>query len=162
MPYKDLKQRQEYKNQWRREQRLARGLQKQGRKPYTEEEKELAKEKRAQWEKVWRKEWSSINVEKRLLYAAKSRATRNNIEFSIVESDINVPTHCPLLGIPLVSTRPRGDSRRDIASLDRIDPTKGYTKDNIEVISWLANTMKNNATPELLISFAKEILRRYT
>ena len=65
------------------------------------------------------------------------------------------------LGIELVNSRPRGDSRRDIASLDRIDPTKGYIKGNIEVISWLANTMKNNATPELLVNFAKVVLERY-
>jgi hypothetical protein len=161
MPYADKEKRQAYINEWKKESRRKRGLQKQGRKPYTEDQKIEAKEKRKIREKSWRPIWAEINPAKRLLYSARRRATLNNLDFDLVEDDIIVPTHCPILGIPLVNTRPRGDSRRDIASLDRVDPTKGYTKDNIEVISWLANTMKNNATPELLIRFAEEILRRY-
>ena len=55
----------------------------------------------------------------------------------------------------------RGTNRMDVASLDRKDPTKGYIKGNIEVISHLANIMKNNANPMLLVSFAQEVLKRY-
>jgi hypothetical protein len=54
-----------------------------------------------------------------------------------------------------------GEDRSFVCSLDRIVPSKGYTKDNVEVISQLANTMKNNASPELLINFAEEVLRRH-
>lgn len=42
-----------------------------------------------------------------------------------------------------------------------IDPTKGYIKGNVEVMSSLANTMKSKATPEQLLHFAQEILKRY-
>lgn len=109
----------------------------------------------------WHKQYHQWKPEKRLLWAARRRAKVQGIAFDIEESDIVVPTHCPILGIELVNTRPRGDSRRDIASLDRVDPTKGYTKGNVEVISWLANSMKQNASPQDLVKFAKSILERY-
>lgn len=107
------------------------------------------------------KEYHSYDIRHRLLWAARRRAKVKNLDFNITIEDIIVPANCPYLGIKLVSTRPRGDSRRDIATLDRIDPTKGYIKGNIEVMSWLANTMKNNASTELLIKFAHEVLKRY-
>ena len=161
MPLKDKEKRLAYIAEWKRKARRKRGLQKQGKKPYTEAQKQVAKILRTQYQKEWKLEYFKNKPAKRLLWSARRRAKIRGLDFNIVEDDIVVPTHCPILGIPLVNSRPRGDSRRDIASLDRIDPTKGYVKGNIEVISWLANTMKNNAEPELLIKFAKEILKRY-
>jgi hypothetical protein len=46
-------------------------------------------------------------------------------------------------------------------SLDRIDNNKGYIKGNVEVISWKANIMKSNASPEELVEFAKAILEKF-
>lgn len=43
-------------------------------------------------------------------------------------------------------------------SIDRIDATKGYTKDNIQVISKQANAMKWDSTKEELVEFAKGVL----
>jgi hypothetical protein len=39
-------------------------------------------------------------------------------------------------------------------SLDRIDPKKGYVKGNVAVISYKANRIKQDATPEELEAVA--------
>ncbi len=88
-----------------------------------------------------------------LLKYAKSRARYDNLEFNIVLEDIVIPEVCPYLGTPIQMF-----DKQYAASLDRIDSSKGYTKDNIQVISYLANRMKSNATEEQLIAFAKGVL----
>lgn len=102
----------------------------------------------------------SSHPAKKLYYSAKNNAKTRGIEFSITEEDINIPTHCPLLGVELTNTYGEGRVFSNI-SLDRIDNTKGYTPDNIQVICDLANRMKQDATPEQLVSFAKNILIQY-
>lgn len=86
---------------------------------------------------------------------AKHRAKFDyeGMEFSIAVEDIILPDTCPYLGVTLSPL-----DKQYGYSLDRIDSSKGYTKDNIRVISRLANIMKNNATEEQLIAFAKGVL----
>lgn len=101
------------------------------------------------------------NYEWYIWNSCRNRCRRRNIEFNITVNDIKIPTHCPYLGVELTRIRYKG--RQDYnPSLDRIDPTKGYTKDNIEVISDKANRMKNNANLEELIVFANAIIRKYS
>jgi hypothetical protein len=69
-----------------------------------------------------------------------------------------LPMVCPMLGKPLNynGTGREGYTREDFSpSLDRVDSSKGYTKDNIQVISWRANRIKNDSTPEELMMIAK-------
>jgi len=42
-----------------------------------------------------------------------------------------------------------------------VDIFKGYTKDNIMVMSQLANAMKANATPEQLLLFSDWVIKTY-
>lgn len=84
--------------------------------------------------------------------AAKERAKRNNIEFYLDVEDIIIPTHCPVLGIEL-SFMNRG-IKDNSPSLDRIDPSKGYIKGNVMVMSFLANSMKRTADSKTLLKFA--------
>jgi hypothetical protein len=87
----------------------------------------------------------SNTIEYRLWKSAKTRSEKKGFDFDIELSDINIPKLCPLLNIPLTkhSTRNR---HFDAPSLDRIDSSKGYIKNNIWVISHRANQLKNDAT----------------
>jgi hypothetical protein len=99
-----------------------------------------------------------------LLNSAKRRAKDKGFKFNIEVSDINIPTVCPILNIPILKVYTEGKKAGptpNSPSLDRIDNTKGYVKGNVQVISHQANTMKANASPEELIKFAKWILKTY-
>lgn len=98
--------------------------------------------------KLKHEEYLIKHPERELLRAAKSRAKAGDLEFNLVEEDIVIPPVCPILRVPLERKTPYAPS------VDRIDPTKGYTKDNIQIISKKANTMKSNATREELKSFS--------
>lgn len=79
-----------------------------------------------------------------LLSSARSMAKRKGYEFNLDLSDIVIPTHCPVLGIPLDPAAPQHSD--SLPSLDRFDSTKGYVKGNVWVISWRANRIKQDAS----------------
>lgn len=58
---------------------------------------------------------------------------------------------CPIMGTPFSI----GGDLTNSPSLDRIDSSKGYTPDNIQVISYMANNMKSSADANQLAKFAK-------
>lgn len=90
-----------------------------------------------------------------LFKSAQIRANKKGIEFSIIKKDIIIPEICPILKKPLKVGNKNNYSFSP--SLDRLDNTKGYTKDNTIVISTKANRMKNSATLEELKLFANWI-----
>jgi hypothetical protein len=95
-----------------------------------------------------------------LWYRCKENSKRRNKEFDLSIEDIIIPSHCPYLNIELSTTHEDNNSP-NYYSVDRIDSSKGYVKGNIQIISRLANTMKNSATEEQLITFSKNILKLY-
>ena len=102
--------------------------------------------------------------ERVLCSMAKRRAKEKGLEFNIDNTDIDIPILCPILGIPIVKIYTKGKSTGPTSnspSLDRIDNSKGYVKDNVRVISHKANTMKHNATSSELIMFAEWVLHDY-
>lgn len=92
---------------------------------------------------------------------AQQRAKNSGIEFNITKQDIIIPTNCPILGIPLKVHKGSPGGTKNSPSLDSIDSTIGYTKDNIWVISHLANQMKSHATIIEMRLFAKWVLNKY-
>lgn len=103
---------------------------------------------------------SFLNNPKRYIFnRAKQSAKRVGHEFLLTLDDIEIPQTCPYLNIPLTMLFGEGHVDSNM-SLDRIDSSKGYVKGNVEVISHLANKMKQNATKEQLIAFAQGVLQK--
>ena len=70
---------------------------------------------------------------------------------------MDIPDVCPILGIPL-NYFGGGEStwshKDDSPSIDQLVAGKGYTKDNINIMSWRANRIKNDGTHEELQAIA--------
>lgn len=84
----------------------------------------------------------------RLFNSVKGRAKLTNLEFDLEMNDLVIPDTCPVLGIPIFHGA--GTHCSNSPSLDRFDNSKGYTKNNVRVISRRANCLKNDATIEEL------------
>jgi hypothetical protein len=96
---------------------------------------------------AFRKNKRMLHVEQYLLENCRSRSKRKGREreFNLTLEDIIIPEKCPVLGIPLHYD---GNYNNDSCpSIDRIDSSKGYIKGNVVIVSWRANRLKNNGTP---------------
>lgn len=63
-------------------------------------------------------------------------------EWNIQMSDLEWPLFCPILGIELDWFAEK--TKENSPSIDRLDPKKGYTPDNVVIMSWRANRLKND------------------
>lgn len=95
----------------------------------------------------------------RILTSTKQTAKLKGLEHNITVEDLQQVLICPYTKIE-IDWSVSGKHMRN-PSVDRIDNSKGYIKGNVEVISNLANSMKNQATVEQLQNFALEVLKRY-
>lgn len=100
-----------------------------------------------------------LKPEQLIYHRVRISAKVRGLECDISAEDIILPEVCPYLGLKLQFNE--GKAGRNSYSVDRIDNTKGYIKGNIEVISYQANAMKQNASVEEQIRFAKEVLKRH-
>lgn len=92
------------------------------------------------------------NLEHYVWKLTKFKAKREDLPFNLEVSDITIPRSCPVLGIELDAF---SEDRRKWPTVDRLRPGLGYVKGNVAIISFRANNIKSNATPEEL----KAILR---
>jgi len=82
--------------------------------------------------------------EYRLWDWAKVRARKQAISFNLQISDIIIPLYCPVLKISLKNNIKTCSDNSP--TIDRINPSLGYIKGNVCVISHKANSIKRNAT----------------
>lgn len=85
------------------------------------------------------------NIENYIIQVAKQSAKKRGLDFNLEVSDIVIPEVCPIFNTPFES---RGGRNPQAPSIDRINSTIGYVKGNIQIISWRANFLKSNGTPE--------------
>jgi hypothetical protein len=69
--------------------------------------------------------------------------------------DVKIPDACPLLGTTLDSSG--GCMKPNSPSLDRFDSKKGYTADNVWVVSHRANSIKRDASASELATLVENL-----
>ena len=98
-----------------------------------------------------------------LTRGSKARAFKKGIEHSLTPEWIAAKLDkglCEVTGIPFVlkGGRENGFVRPFTPSLDRTDPTKGYTADNVKVVCWIYNSAKGVGTHEDVIKLAEALI----
>ncbi len=94
---------------------------------------------------------------------AKSRSKKYNFEFNLTEEYLKsiYPEDgmCPLLNIQLNWDSDAKHPSKP--SLDRIDNNKGYIKGNVQWVSWRANNLMKDASPDELLMLAQNYKKVY-
>jgi hypothetical protein len=103
------------------------------------------------------KRWRRANPISRMLKGASDRAKAAGFPFDLTPNDINIPSVCPVFGFELRINL--GRAGYNSPALDRIIPSRGYVRGNVQVISHKANMLKSNATAEELFQIAQYALR---
>jgi hypothetical protein len=118
-------------------------------------EKEVQDQIQKRLKRYGREVWRLDSLE-RIQHEIFRRKRQNNRvvrtkDWSIEYNDVVWPTHCPVLGIE-IDYYSEGRTENS-PSFDRTNPSLGYVKGNVQIISYRANRIKNdgNAQEHLLI-----------
>lgn len=89
-----------------------------------------------------------------LLHGAKTRAKQKGFEYNLSEDFIQnlltkIDYKCQVTGQEMTLDA-RGHKQKNLrkVSLDRVDSLKGYTEDNVQLVCWAVNLMKNSMTDD--------------
>lgn len=88
---------------------------------------------------------------------ARDKGLDHNLDLQYLRSI--APTHCPYLGTELRWEALSGHGRPfpNSPSLDRIDSSRGYVKGNVAIVSYRANSIKNDATEQELFRIGRAL-----
>lgn len=95
--------------------------------------------------------------------SARQRAKNKKLDFDIdidfIQSLWNYQEgKCALTGKPMTYRGKKNSQESfDSFSIDRIDSSKGYVKDNIQLVRWGVNSIKNNMDMEVFFNLVKDI-----
>lgn len=90
---------------------------------------------------------------------AKNKGLEHDLTIEYITEKLKQP--CPRTGLPFRLGKTGSTySDRDIQtpSVDKIDPSKGYTKDNVQIVCWGYNLAKARFTDEELLEFWKKVI----
>lgn len=99
------------------------------------------------------------SFEKRILnsiYNCRKRAKKKKLNFTIEVKDFTPRSTCPCCGVQFGYFNKRKDNTTS-PSIDRLDPAKGYIKENCWVICARCNTIKNDGTVDELQNIANAV-----
>lgn len=93
------------------------------------------------------------------IYRVNARAKDRKLDCTITEQDLRKKIEetnwtCSISKLPLTMRH----KDRCKASVDRIDSSKGYTMDNIQIVAACVNMAKSNGTDKELIEMCKAIV----
>lgn len=117
-------------------------------------------EVQAEWRK--RKKNDPTYRASRLLADATQRAKKNGLPIDIdLEwvSDRIVQGYCEVTNLKF-DLRPAVPARPFTPSLDRIDPRKGYTKENTRVVCWVYNRAKGVHSHSAVLILAEALCKK--
>ena len=92
-----------------------------------------------------------VNPIPQLISGFRNRAKKQSVPFNLTIDDMkdlikNAADICPALGVKMKIAKLYANDSNYSPSFDRIDPKKGYTKNNIVIVSNRANRIKSDAT----------------
>lgn len=153
MPYKNSEKQKEYGKQWyikNKNLTLSRS------KKRREEKSFIIKIKRKNYYDYLKSSWKGLMMLR--LNNIKKRAKLSRLEYNLdLNFMMNLLAECNYT-CRYLNEKFTLEPSAYTMSVDRVDSSKGYTKDNIQLISLLANQMKSNATQYQLERFAKGVL----
>lgn len=154
-------------------------IDKQRRQGWTPEQKQAARDRVRKWRSALTVEekqqlsdelgtWFRTTIPgaiSRLLSAAKGRATKSKLTFSLTTEDairFSTITRCQRTGRPFdLSFKTAKRQRSNAPSIDRIDSSKGYTSDNVQLVCWAYNAAKHSMTDDELLQFCRDVISHH-
>jgi hypothetical protein len=100
-----------------------------------------------------------------LLYNAKTRAVKKNIEFDLTKEFLeelldSSEMKCSVTGLEMnLECHSRKKANPFKCSIDRIDSSRGYLQDNVRFVCWAVNQMKADRTDEELKFWVESIYK---
>lgn len=102
---------------------------------------------------------SSVN----LFYSSRTRAASKSLDHDLTLEYILAQVRkgfCARTGVAFKSGgSDYSDRNPDTPSIDRIDPTKGYTKDNVQFVTWHYNQAKGRFSDEEVLDLCKRVIK---